>query len=106
MIVPARAVGAHGVVAMAHQITGPLVRDYWYKALDGDTSVETLGRDIFAFYRCFQSGSYYAAIKETMSQLGRDVGGPRMPLIPLADEQKASIRKIIADAGLRRWVKA
>lgn len=106
MIVPARAVGAHGVVAMAHQIAGPLVRDYWDKALNGDKSVETLGRDIFAFYRCFQSGSYYAAIKETMSQLGRDAGGPRLPLLPLADEQKAAISKIIADAGLGRWAKA
>jgi 4-hydroxy-tetrahydrodipicolinate synthase len=105
MIVPARAVGAHGVVAMAHQIAGPLVRDYWDKALTGDKALETLGRDVFAFYRCFQSGSYYAAIKETMSQLGRDAGGPRLPLLPLTDEQKAAISKIIADAGLGRWAK-
>ncbi|MBY3122489.1 dihydrodipicolinate synthase family protein [Rhizobium laguerreae] len=106
MIVPARAVGAHGVVAMAHQIAGPLVRDYWDKALTGDKALETLGREVFAFYRCFQSGSYYAAIKETMSQLGRDAGGPRLPLLPLADEQKEAISKVIADAGLGRWAKA
>ncbi|PDT44070.1 dihydrodipicolinate synthase family protein [Sinorhizobium fredii] len=106
MIVPARAVGAHGVVAMAHQIAGPLIRDYWDKALTGDKAVDTLGRDVFAFYRCFQSGAYYAAIKETMSQLGRDAGGPRLPLLPLAEEQKTAIAKIIADAGLRRWAKA
>jgi 4-hydroxy-tetrahydrodipicolinate synthase len=105
MIVPARAVGAHGVIAMAHQIAGPLIRDYWEKALDGDKAVEDLGRDVFAFYRCFGSGAYYAAIKETMSQLGRDVGGPRLPLLPLAEEQKVAITKIIADAGLGRWAK-
>ncbi|MER8944328.1 dihydrodipicolinate synthase family protein [Mesorhizobium sp. M0915] len=103
MIVPARAVGAHGVVAMAHQIAGPLIRDYWDKALTGDKTLDDLGRDVFAIYRCFQSGAYYAAIKETMSQLGRDAGGPRLPLLPLADEQKAAIVKIIADAGLARW---
>lgn len=103
MIVPARAVGAHGVVAMAHQIAGPLIRDYWDKAHTGDKAVDTLGRDVFAFYRCFQSGAYYAAIKETMNQLGRDAGGPRLPLLPLADEQKAAIAKIIADFGLIRW---
>ncbi|MCP3468006.1 dihydrodipicolinate synthase family protein [Bradyrhizobium sp. CCGUVB23] len=106
MIVPARAVGAHGVVAMAHQIAGPLIRDYWDKALSGDKTLDDLGRDVFAFYRCFQSGSYYAAIKETMSQLGRGAGGPRLPLLPLADEQKAAIAKIIAEAGLARWGKA
>ncbi|MER9567332.1 dihydrodipicolinate synthase family protein [Mesorhizobium sp. M0571] len=103
MIVPARAVCAHGVVAMAHQIAGPLIRDYWDKALTGDKMLDDLGRDVFAFYRCFQSGAYYAAIKETMSQLGRDAGAPRLPLLPLADEQKAAIAKIIADAGLARW---
>ncbi|ACL58920.1 dihydrodipicolinate synthase family protein [Methylobacterium nodulans] len=106
MIVPARAVGAHGVIAMAHQIAGPLIRAYWDKALSGDKALEDLGRDVCALYRCFQSGSYYAAIKETMSQLGRDAGGPRLPLLPLADEQKAAIAKIIADAGLARWAKA
>lgn len=103
MIVPARAVGAHGVVAMAHQIAGPLIRDYWDKALTRDEALDALGRDVFAFYRCFQSGAYYAAIKETMSQLGRDAGNPRLPLLPLADEQKAAIAKIIAEAGLARW---
>ncbi|MCK1735940.1 dihydrodipicolinate synthase family protein [Bradyrhizobium sp. 138] len=106
MIVPARAVGAHGVVAMAHQIAGPLIRDYWGKALTRDKTLDALGRDVFAFYRCFQSGAYYAAIKETMSQLGRDAGGPRLPLLPLAHEQKAAIAKIIAEAGLTRWAKA
>lgn len=106
MIVPARAVGAHGVIAMAHQIAGPLIRDYWEKALSGDAAVAKLGRDVFAFYRCFGSGAYYAAIKETMTQLGRDAGGPRLPLLPLADDQKAAISKIIAEAGLSRWAKA
>ncbi|MCK1738291.1 dihydrodipicolinate synthase family protein [Bradyrhizobium sp. 138] len=106
MIVPARAVGAHGVVAMAHQIAGPLIRDYWDKALTGDKALDALGRDVFAFYRCFQSGAYYAAIKETMSQLGRDAGGPRLPLLPLAAEQKAAIAKIIAESGLARWANA
>ncbi|MBY3122496.1 dihydrodipicolinate synthase family protein, partial [Rhizobium laguerreae] len=41
-----------------------------------------------------------------MSQLGRDAGGPRLPLLPLADEQKEAISKVIADAGLGRWAKA
>ncbi|WP_018264102.1 dihydrodipicolinate synthase family protein [Methylobacterium sp. WSM2598] len=105
MIVPARAVGAHGVIAMAHQIAGPLIRDYWDQALKGSEAVDDMGRDVFAFYRCFQSGAYYAAIKETMTQLGRDAGGPRLPLLPLADDQKAAIAKIIGEAGLRRWAK-
>ncbi|MET4754722.1 hypothetical protein ABIB08_009157, partial [Bradyrhizobium sp. RT11b] len=29
----------------------------------------------------------------------------RLPLLPLADEQKAAIAKIISDAGLTRWAK-
>jgi len=107
MIVPARALGAHGVIAMAHQVSGPLIRDYWAAAGANDRAkADELGRDVFAIYRCFGSGAYYAAIKETMGQLGRDVGGPRMPLLPLAEDQKAAITKIIADAGLKRWAKA
>lgn len=41
-----------------------------------------------------------------MSQLGRDAGGPRLPLLPLAAEQKAAIAKIIAESGLDRWANA
>lgn len=104
MIVPARSLGVHGVIAMAHQIAGPLIRDYWAAAASSDHArIDALGRDVFAFYRCFQSGAYYAAIKETMHQLGRDAGLPRLPLLPLADEQKAAIAKIITEAGLGRW---
>lgn len=107
MIVPARALGVHGVVAMAHQIAGPLIRDYWEQAGSGDRElVERLGRDVFAFYRCFGAGSYYAAIKEVLTQLGNPVGPPRPPLLPLAPEQQAAIAKIIADEGLGRWAKS
>jgi 4-hydroxy-tetrahydrodipicolinate synthase len=107
MIVPARAVGAHGVVAMAHQIAGPLIKQYWDLAGENTSAeIDALGRDVSAFYRCFGSGAYYAAIKETMNQLGYDVGGPRLPLLPLADDQKAAIASIISSAGLTRWAKA
>jgi 4-hydroxy-tetrahydrodipicolinate synthase len=104
MIAPALAVGASGVVAMAHQVAGRLVRTYYDAVVKGDRQVaEPLERDIYAIYGCFQSGSYYAAIKETMAQLGRSAGGPRSPLLPLSDEQKAAIAKIITSKGLSRW---
>jgi 4-hydroxy-tetrahydrodipicolinate synthase len=106
MIAPALALGAHGVVAMAHQATGRLVRSYYNAIARGDrTAAEPLERDLFAVYRCFQSGSYYAAIKETMAQLGRNAGPPRPPLLPLAEGQRKAIADIIAQHDLTRWAK-
>jgi 4-hydroxy-tetrahydrodipicolinate synthase len=80
------------------------VRRYYDAVARGDRATGApLERDLFAIYRCFQFGSYYAAIKETMAQLGRPAGPPRSPLLPLTEEQKAAIAAIIARHDLARW---
>lgn len=96
MIRSALAVGAVGVVAMAHQLSGRLVRSYFDACKSGryDEAAE-LEPALFALYECFKCGSYYAGIKATMNALGQPVGSPRAPLLPFTDTQMANVRGIL-----------
>ena len=99
------AVGAVGVVAMAHQAAGRLVRCYYDAVLAGERQrIDRLEPALFALYQCFQSGSYYAAIKATMNALGLEAGGPRPPLLPLDDRAVDRIRGILADAQVAELI--
>lgn len=68
-------------------------------ARPGDTATaDKLEPALFAIYRCFKSGSFYAGIKAAMNELGQPVGIPREPLLPFSEAQQASVRAILADA--------
>ncbi|MDQ0473293.1 4-hydroxy-tetrahydrodipicolinate synthase [Labrys wisconsinensis] len=99
MIRAALPVGAVGVVAMAHQLSGRLVRRYFDACAAGDkATADRLEPALFAIYRCFKTGSYYAGIKATMNALGQPVGAPREPLLPFTEAQQAKVAAILAEA--------
>jgi 4-hydroxy-tetrahydrodipicolinate synthase len=107
MIRAALPVGVVGVVAMAHQLSGRLVRAYFdaCKAGDGATA-DRLEPALFAIYRCFRAGSYYAGIKTTMNALGQPVGDPREPLLPFTVAQQAKVSQILAEADVAAIIRS
>jgi 4-hydroxy-tetrahydrodipicolinate synthase len=105
MIRSALPVGCVGVVAMAHQLSGKLVRAYYDACAAGNTAdIDALEPALFAIYRCFKSGSFYAGIKAVMNELGQPVGIPREPLLPFADAQLETIRTILKDSRVREAI--
>jgi 4-hydroxy-tetrahydrodipicolinate synthase len=98
MIRSGLAVGCHGVVAMAHQLSGKLVRRYFDACATNDRdTADRLEPALFAMYRCFKLGSYYAGIKAVMNELGHEVGAPRPPLLPFSEAQSERVRAFLAD---------
>lgn len=105
LIRPALACGAQGVVAMAHQMAGGLVRAYFDACARVDRAeADRLEPGIFAIYRCFRLGSYYAGIKAAMNVLGLSVGEPRPPLLPYDRQQYAAVEAILQDASVRALI--
>lgn len=105
LIRPALAVGATGVVGMAQQMAGRLVRAYFDACARGDVAeADRLEPGIFAIYRCFRLGSYYAGIKATMTALGIPVGGPRPPLLPYDRQACAAVEAILQEAEVRALI--
>ena len=101
MIRSALPVGAVGVVAMAHQLSGRLVRKYFDACAANDRkTADRLEPALFAIYRCFKVGSYYAGIKATMNALGQPVGKPREPLLPFSEVQTRKLASILEEASV------
>lgn len=94
--------GVTGVVAMAHQLSGKLVRRYFDACAAGDhAEADRLEPALFAIYACFKSGSFYAGIKAVMNELGLAVGAPREPLLPFSQSQQDSVRSRLEAAEVR-----
>jgi 4-hydroxy-tetrahydrodipicolinate synthase len=92
---------------MAHQLSGRLVRTYFDACRNGDTATaDRLEPALFAIYRCFRAGSYYAGIKATMNALGIPVGGPREPLLPFSEAQTAKVQAILAEARVAEAIRS
>lgn len=101
MIRAALPVGCVGVVAMAHQLSGRLVRCYFDACVAGDTpSIDRLEPALFAIYQCFKAGSFYAGIKTVMTILGQPVGAPREPLLPYSEDQVETVTSILRSADV------
>ena len=99
MIRAALPVGCVGVVAMAHQLSGLLVKRYFDACKTGDTeTADKLEPALSAIYRCFKAGSFYAGIKAVMNELDQPVGIPREPLLPFSDAQLDTVRKTLSSA--------
>ncbi|SON54352.1 putative DapA-like lyase [Hartmannibacter diazotrophicus] len=106
MIRSALPVGCSGVVAMAHQLSGRLVRTYYDACAAGDTATaDKLELALFAIYGCFKSGSFYAGIKAAMNELGQPVGDPREPLLPFSDAQVSKVRDLLQGANVQQIIK-
>lgn len=102
MIRAALPVGCVGVVAMAHQLSGRLVRAYFDACASGDAATaDRLEPALFAIYRTFKLGSFYAGIKCAMNTLGQPVGIPRPPLLPFSEAQASQVEAILAEADVR-----
>lgn len=102
MVRTALPVGCVGVVAMAHQLSGKLVRRYYDACVAGDTAeADRLEPALFAIYACFKSGSFYAGIKAVMNELGLAVGDPREPLLPFTPTQQETVRRRLEAASVR-----
>jgi 4-hydroxy-tetrahydrodipicolinate synthase len=98
-------VGCTGVVGMAHQLSGKLVRRYYDACLAGnEAEADRLEPALFAIYACFKSGSFYAGIKAVMNELGFGVGDPREPLLPFTQVQRDAVRSRLEAADIRNVI--
>lgn len=103
LVLPAVAIGAHGVVSMLPQVLGRMAVRLYQSAADGDLDeARRLHFKMLRAYDILKVGSAYIGIKEAMNQLGLNGGYTRPPMLEYTREQKAEVRKILKELGLRR----
>ena len=95
------AMGADGAVAMVPQVVGSMAVELYEAAARGDyETARGLHEKIKRVYDLFDVGNGYVCIKECMNMLGKPGGYSREPMLPLTDDQRRRLQKILQDVGL------
>ncbi len=98
---PLMAIGGYGVICVVSHIAGGSMKKMIQAYLDRD--VDTARRIHLALLPVIKSLMTTAAnpvpIKSVLNAMGFPAGPFRLPLVPLADEQLASVMKVVKDAG-------
>jgi 4-hydroxy-tetrahydrodipicolinate synthase len=102
LVLPAVAIGAHGVVSMLPQVLGRMAVRLYETAARGELDeARRLHFKMLRAYDILKVGSAYIGIKEAMNQLGLNGGYSRPPMLEYTPAQKAEVRKILKELGLR-----
>jgi len=104
LFLPSMAVGANGVVSMAFQIVGHLIKDIYLSFVKGELEkAMSIQSRILPLYEAMYSGSSapYCVIKYAMNCLGYGGGYPRLPLHPADEKSRKAINSFLSDSGLK-----
>ncbi len=96
--------GAVGIVAMAPNIIGKRAVDlYTYGAAGRWSEAFAVEKIIDRLYESFYSSgnSAYVVIKECMNLLGRPAGYPRPPLLPMDNEERMKLKRMLEELGCK-----
>ena len=101
LVVPAVAIGAHGVVAMLPQVLGrTAVKLYEAAAAGRVAEARKLHFTMLRAYDILKVGSAYIGIKEAMNLLGLPGGHSRPPMLPFTKAPRAAVRSILEERKL------
>lgn len=95
--------GAVGIVAMAPNIMGGQAVALYTHAVAGQwAEAAKLVGIIDRLYTAFYAGGYgaYVVIKECMNLVGRPGGWPRPPLLPMGEDDRKELKRVLQEIGL------
>ncbi len=101
LTLPIISVGGYGVVSVASHVAGRRIKDMIERAVSGDTAGAALAhRELFPLFRAVFVTTNPIPVKAAVRMLGIDVGDPRLPLVPVAPEERAALRDAMQPLGL------
>jgi N-acetylneuraminate lyase len=100
----ALALGAAGAVGSTYNFAAPLYERLWDAFKRGDLEAARVEqyRSVLLI-TCLASFGYMGAAKALMGFLGVDIGQPRLPLAPLAPDQRDRLRGQLELLGYFQW---
>lgn len=98
MTIPLLAIGGTGVVSVAAHIIGNEMQEMIQSFLNGDNSrAAQIHREILPVVKALFSAPSPTPIKSALNLNGVPVGGVRLPLVELTDEEKESLKKALGN---------
>ncbi len=98
---PWLSVGAVGVIAVASHVVGPQMAEMIRLYNSGDPAgARKIHLDLMPVFDAMGITTNPIPVKASMELLGHKVGGPRLPLIPADDAQRALLKDVLTSAGV------
>jgi 4-hydroxy-tetrahydrodipicolinate synthase len=93
--------GAVGVVSVASHLVGSRIGQMIELIHAGDIpTARKIHQELSPLFNTLFITSNPIPIKAALGILGRPAGPPRLPLVPATEEERARVRRALADAGL------
>lgn len=96
LTLPILSIGGAGVVSVAAHIIGNEMQDLVTSFRDGNNKhAASLHRKLLPIMNALFSAPSPTPVKEALNMKGIHVGNVRLPLVPLTEEEKASLKEVI-----------
>lgn len=96
LALPAYAIGAKGVVSVASHIVGQEIQAMFAAFEQGNTKkAAELHRSLLPFFEGIFFTTNPLPIKQLLNETGINVGGVRLPLVPLTKEEQITARNLL-----------
>ncbi|MFD1170246.1 4-hydroxy-tetrahydrodipicolinate synthase [Oceanobacillus caeni] len=105
MTLPTLSVGGAGVVSVASHVIGNEMQEMVTRFKDGDVAyAASLHRQLLPLMKALFTSPNPTPVKEALNHIGVQVGGVRLPLVPLNDTERAALYKVITSHEERKAV--
>jgi 4-hydroxy-tetrahydrodipicolinate synthase len=102
LIFPFLRLGGMGGVCVHTHVVGPRVKEMVRAYKDGDEErARRIDHELEPIYELLKVVTNPIAIKAALNMLGFEVGGHRLPLVPVTAEEAARVRDCLERAGLQ-----
>lgn len=97
MTLPMLSIGGDGVVSVASHVIGNEMQEMVKKFHAGDVKeAAALHRHLLPIMKELFAAPSPTPVKEALNHIGVSVGGVRLPLVPLNDEERESLLKVLS----------
>jgi 4-hydroxy-tetrahydrodipicolinate synthase len=93
--------GGVGVVAVASHVAGERLRDMIELVTAGDVAGgRKVNEELEPVYKAMSVTTNPIPVKAALGVVGRPVGDPRLPLLPATAEERATVERLLHEAGV------
>ena len=101
LTVPMMSLGVKGVISVVANVDPKRMTEMVNAALDGDLEkASKLNLELYDLMKALFIESNPVPMKEALNMMGKPAGHLRLPLVPLLDEDREVLRKVLKDSDL------
>ncbi|RLL45086.1 4-hydroxy-tetrahydrodipicolinate synthase [Oceanobacillus piezotolerans] len=103
LTIPMLSIGGTGVVSVASHLIGNEMQDMVRQFQNGNViEAARLHRDLLPMMKAIFAAPSPTPVKEALNRIGNEVGGVRLPLVPLSETERAVLFEIMAAYELKK----